>query len=85
MDYERNDVNNIYDRISRLSEQVAVSSERERQLALEIVSLKEEVDEMKSFLAKGRGGILVLVAIGSIIGLVLGAWDRIAKLFYGGH
>ena len=74
---ERDD---IYDRIARLSELIAVASERERQLAQEVIDLRKQVDELNGVLAKGRGMVLVLVTLGSLIGLVLGTWDKLTKL-----
>ena len=74
---------NIYDRVSRLSEQVAVSAERERKLSEDVKELQEQVDTLNSVLAKGRGGLLVIVTVGSLMGVLLGAWDKLAKLFTG--
>ena len=74
---------NIYDRVSRLSEQVAVSVERERKLSEDVKELQEQVDTLNGVLAKGRGGLLVIVTVGSLMGVFLGAWDKLAKLFTG--
>ena len=81
MSPERDD--NIYDRVARLSELLAVAAEREKHLADEIEVIKEQVNELNSVLAKGRGALLVLVTLGSLLGLIIGVWDKIVKVFTG--
>lgn len=85
----------LYGRLARMSEQMAVTAERERQLEERVAERERKLEEkvnaieaeivsLRELAAKGRGGLLVLLAIGSIIGVFVGAWDKILRLF-GGH
>jgi hypothetical protein len=69
----------IYERLARASEAAAVAAERERNLARRVEELEKEMETIRDLMSRGRGVLLVLMALGSIIGLILGAWDKIFK------
>ena len=79
---ERDD--DLYDRLARVSEQAAVAAERERQLENKVDNLEREMSTLKDLVARGRGVLLVLLSLGSVLGMLIGAWDKIVR-FFGGH
>ena len=82
MTQDRDDA--LYDRLAELKQAAAVAAERERQLEGKVTALEDEMKDIKELVAKGRGVLLVILSLGSMIGLLFGAWDKIAK-FFGGH
>ena len=75
----------LYDRLAELRQQAAVAFERERQLEEKVKELEAEMASIRELVAKGRGVILVVLTLGSLAGLILGAWDKLARLFGGTH
>ena len=79
------DREDLYDRMARVSQEAAVAAERERQLEDKVRVLETEMEELKDLVARGRGVLLVVLSLGSLLGILLGAWDKIARLFGGAH
>ena len=77
------DSRDLYERLAKVSEQAAVASERERQLEEKVDALEAEMASIRELVARGRGVLLVLLSLGSLLGILVGGWDRIAKIFWG--
>ena len=74
----------LYDRLAELRQQAAVAAERERQLETKVEELQKQMTSIQELVAKGRGVLLVLLMMGSVVGMLIGAWDKIVRAF-GGH
>lgn len=62
--------------------QVAVLDERVNGLLSRIKSLEKEVDSFKTAANRWKGGVVVLVALGSIIGWLAAIWDKIVRAMH---
>lgn len=74
----------LYERIAKAERDVAVAEERERQLEEKVKVLEKEVDDIKDMVSRGRGVLLAVLTLGSIVGAIIGGWGTISRLF-GGH
>lgn len=63
-----------------LKTQLAVLNEKLTTLQQIIIDLKSESAQMHEMLSRWRGGLIVLVALGSIIIWILTIWERLWKL-----
>jgi hypothetical protein len=84
IDKKMPDRDNLNDRLTDLAVKLAVAESREAQLESEIDTIREEVNVLNDVVSRGRGALLLLVGIGSVLGAVVGLWDKIIKFFGGG-
>lgn len=84
----RTRVDIITDRLSTLSQDVAVMAERQRQLLAEqkehlecIKELSERLAVIEKSAMKTAGGFAVIMALGAAGGWLIASWQSLANLF----
>lgn len=79
---ERDDA--LYDRVVAAEREAALANQREHQLEEKVKVLEGEMSDIKDMVSRGRGVLLAVLTIGSIVGAIIGGWGTIAR-FFGGH
>lgn len=71
----------LWSTVSDLQSRLAVAESQVVDLKAKAATQEGEIDELKDVLSRGRGALLVIVTLGSLVGFLVGFADKIAKFW----
>lgn len=78
----REKVTSLTETITQLTSAVAVITSRAEQSEESLKEIREDIKSLVQLSQRWRGGIVVLAALGGIVGWVISTWGQVGTLFH---
>lgn len=77
------DIRDLSNLVATLTERIARQHEDNERLGTQISDLRSDIEEMKAMVNRWKGGFLVVLALGTLVGFIITQWHNIVGIIKG--